>query len=748
MSLLNRFADNYEYWRRHGSEWGAEYKMRKRRKIYFHIQELMLTEYIEDSHPAKVLEFGCGVGRHLRNLVELQGIEVHGYDQSQAMVDEMREWASPDWMGTHITVGEPVGRLPYPDGAFDIVYSSEVLIHVRPEDLPGILSELVRISRWQVLHFEPPIGAEVVSDAHAGCWSHNLPATYASFDLQCEVMEPGFAAQIPYRVVLDPTRPTAEWSQARLKAYRQLEIDVQPGLDTAEHANQFATNLDVMIADRDRLWNEVQLHAREAATLRQHLATMTQDRDRLWEEAKSWHAATLDAKEALGAGKAEIARLSGDLLAVRDDRAKLTQANAESAGLLREYEERLTESQRNLDDITRSIGWRILQRVRRSASFRAFWRVGKRLAGRDPLPSVAPAVSQPTSPAFTSPGRTVVENWNSAESEWLIETTTKLPVAIAVCHPDWRGIRSSAENLFTSRLLVNDTLDTSQIERTARLFAATGCRKLVFNGFPSSYEALLHEVKRLSPQTQVYAIWYSSFLQLGEDANWAGLGTLDRLNRSGLIEKVGFAKHGMAEILAPTGLRAEFVMSCVRRIPASASAASAGGPHLGIWAIEPIWRKLPYAMLAACATVPGATVHATGHNERSQDLAKYLGIQVELQTQPLPQELMPQALSRMHLNLYVTLSECAPMLPLESLAAGTPCLIGPTSHYFEDDEYLRSRLVVPYPDRAWVIGRMIRQALTEREAIIDAYRAYAPHYNERAGRRLRDFLDAEADAHV
>jgi len=89
----------------------------------------------------------------------------------------------------------------------------------------------------------------------------------------------------------------------------------------------------------------------------------------------------------------------------------------------------------------------------------------------------------------------------------------------------------------------------------------------------------------------------------------------------------------------------------------------------------------------------------------------------------------------------VTLSECAPMVPLESLSLGAPCLLGPTSHYFEDDEYLRSRLVVPSPDSAWSISGLIGQALEERTQIVEAYRAYAPGYNQRAGDSLEQFLE-------
>ena len=110
---------------------------------------------------------------------------------------------------------------------------------------------------------------------------------------------------------------------------------------------------------------------------------------------------------------------------------------------------------------------------------------------------------------------------------------------------------------------------------------------------------------------------------------------------------------------------------------------------------------------------------------------------------PLDRTQMIEQLKATHLTLYVTFAECAPMLPLESLAAGVPCLVGPVSHLFEDDGYLRSRLIVPAPDRADVIAQYAQQALAERDQLIAAYAAYAPHYNECARASVRHFLESD-----
>jgi hypothetical protein len=124
-----------------------------------------------------------------------------------------------------------------------------------------------------------------------------------------------------------------------------------------------------------------------------------------------------------------------------------------------------------------------------------------------------------------------------------------------------------------------------------------------------------------------------------------------------------------------------------------------------------------------------------------EDFVQELGVNARIRRQPVPQAEIQQHLRSMHLNLYVTLSECCPMLPLESLAEGVPCLLGPNSHLFDDSAYLRSRLVVDYPERNEIIAHYIRQALTERDDIVAAYRRWAPKYWQRVQDSVADFLD-------
>jgi hypothetical protein len=379
----------------------------------------------------------------------------------------------------------------------------------------------------------------------------------------------------------------------------------------------------------------------------------------------------------------------------------------------------------------------VQQRPRRNTPV-SLWSLVRRGAPQ-PLPAT-------TSPPADGPASVVVAppTFSPEEQTWLEHVTAHRPAAIAVLNPEWRGVRRSTIELFPYHRFIDDDLDATRAEHQARLLLESGCERIVISAFPDSYIHLVRSLHRLAPRLKIFSFWHGNFTQLHEDHEWNVFRLVEQLCREGVIYKWGFTQQGMAQVMAATGLRTAFVMNMVRQIPMAPAPPPKGGPYLGIWAIEPIWRKSPYATLAAVRMIAGACVFGSGCHPRSVEFARLLDLNARLRSAPIPQSQMPEVLARMHLNLYITLSECTPMLPLESLSVGVPCLIGPTSHLFEDDEYLYARLVVPSPDRALVIARHIEQALAERDQIVAAYIRYAPGYNARALQSVRDFLELSA----
>jgi len=312
---------NYAYWRSNGGSWADEYDNRKLVQPYYHLQEMLLCDYVQhhvrpDRH-LKVLEFGCGVGRHLRYLSRLPNVEVFGYDQSPTMVACCLRWTGQDWIDRHVRLGPPTGRLPFDDGEFDLVYTSEVLIHVRPEHLGGVLTELLRVSRGQVLHLEPGLMTEVSREAHHGCWGHDLTGAYQLLGQQAQTLLQGFRLQTPVRVV-KPGCEAWAWSPVMLELSRRLEKDLELGLAREREKTSTNKHRAETVAKRvESLTAELTTTKQELESTRATAATIRADRDKHLAEAK------------------DKARLAAESAAVLDARTKEAQALAREAEALR-----------------------------------------------------------------------------------------------------------------------------------------------------------------------------------------------------------------------------------------------------------------------------------------------------------------------------------------------------------------------------------------------------------------------------
>ncbi len=96
-----------------------------------------------------ILEVGCNVGNQLRCLesmgyTELSGIEIQSY------AVELAKTLSSSIKYIHGTGLE----LPFEENAFELVFTSGVLIHISPENIGQMMDEIYRCSKKYIWGFE------------------------------------------------------------------------------------------------------------------------------------------------------------------------------------------------------------------------------------------------------------------------------------------------------------------------------------------------------------------------------------------------------------------------------------------------------------------------------------------------------------------------------------------------------------------------------------------------------------------
>jgi pseudaminic acid biosynthesis-associated methylase len=128
------------------------------------------------SQDASFLEVGCNTGNQLLLLqrmgyANLSGLELQAY---------ALEIARTRMRNISLAQGSALA-IPHGDAAFDVVFTSGVLIHIAPEDLPRAMDEIHRCARtyiWGMEYYDPDV-TEVSYRDHSGLlWKMDYARRY------------------------------------------------------------------------------------------------------------------------------------------------------------------------------------------------------------------------------------------------------------------------------------------------------------------------------------------------------------------------------------------------------------------------------------------------------------------------------------------------------------------------------------------------------------------------------------------
>jgi SAM-dependent methyltransferase len=129
----------------------------------------------------RILDFGCGLGRHVREF-RAAGYEAFGVDQARAQIDTARRSRHED--AEHLYSTDAQGKFPFPSESFDFCYSTSVFEHVMDYGPP--ISEICRVlrpgawtlhifpARWRPVepHIFTPFGGRFQHPAIISLWAH------------------------------------------------------------------------------------------------------------------------------------------------------------------------------------------------------------------------------------------------------------------------------------------------------------------------------------------------------------------------------------------------------------------------------------------------------------------------------------------------------------------------------------------------------------------------------------------------
>lgn len=329
--------------------------------------------------------------------------------------------------------------------------------------------------------------------------------------------------------------------------------------------------------------------------------------------------------------------------------------------------------------------------------------------------------------------------------EKLKEFQTKNVPYIIIHHPRWMGVTSATKELFQNLLPLQELYDERLIQKLAEQIIATHAKQIIFSAFTKGWDKLAIALKKLEPSLKIKSFWHGSHSQVIEEINWKMNTTVIELHQRGIIDVMGTCKESLLSFYLLQGYRAAFVKNTVsfnssileelKKIKKEEAPL-----RIGMYAAGLDWRKNMYNQLAAASLLKNAVIDVIPLSKEAEIFASKLDVSLQGVNHGIKREELLKRMAQNHINLYVTFSECAPMLPIESMEAGTICLTGSNHHYFKGTP-LEEYLIVDREDDVMYIYEKIQKALDNKEIIFKLYHEWKKEYDKESKESVQAFLN-------
>lgn len=308
-------------------------------------------------------------------------------------------------------------------------------------------------------------------------------------------------------------------------------------------------------------------------------------------------------------------------------------------------------------------------------------------------------------------------------------------------NPDWLGVTSATYELFTSRVRCGELLRKKDIKLIKNAIISSGVNQVVFSAMALGWKELAIAIKKENPSIKIKVFWHGSNSQVSEPYGWARNIEIIELHKEGIIDVFASCKESILNFYKNEGYKTMLIRNTVRLPKNITGSKPKDKVRIGIYAAKSDdWRKNLFAQLAAASLIPNAVVDMVPLNSEAKIFANEIGLKLEGLDKPIKRNELLKRMSNNTINLYVTFSECAPMLPIESLEVGVPCISGNNHHYFKDQE-LEKYIIVKNEENPVEISKQIKNCLENQNEVMKLYKKWKKENNSLSKQSVKDFLD-------
>lgn len=300
---------------------------------------------------------------------------------------------------------------------------------------------------------------------------------------------------------------------------------------------------------------------------------------------------------------------------------------------------------------------------------------------------------------------------------------------IAITHRQWLGVKYATQELFQYVIEIEELNNYQQVIEIGNTILSCGVKKLLFSGFGAGWNTLCSYLKERAPTMKIIIFWHGNTTHMYEEYSWVRHYEIMQLAKDKHIDQIAFAKASMCKAYEKIGIDVIHLRNFVRKwgafpyVDEGETIDINESIRIGIYASGNVREKNAYTQIAAASLFNNATIRLVPNDRKIEIFAEMLGVKLVKPSVQMSRGDLQMEMAKNTINFYVTLTECAPLLPLESLNNGVICIMGNNNHYFEGHE-LKKWLVVSQIDNIEAIFQKATVALQNKGRILKLYQEW------------------------
>lgn len=321
------------------------------------------------------------------------------------------------------------------------------------------------------------------------------------------------------------------------------------------------------------------------------------------------------------------------------------------------------------------------------------------------------------------------------------DLTSKKGEYIVFHNKEWMGVTSATKELFDNTVDCGELYRKNDVKKIGDAIIDTSIKQVIFSSFAKGYKDLAIYLKKENTNLKIKTYWHGSHSQVLDSYGFPRNLEIINLHKEGIVDVMATCKKSLLNFYIKEGYKAKFITNKVTTDVKPLSRKKGKEVKIGLYAAKcDDWRKNMFTQIAAASLIDNAIIDMVPLNDTAEEFAKILGVKIEGVSNSLKRDELIKRMSGNDVNLYVTFSECAPMLPLESLEMGVPCITGNNHHYFENSD-LEKYLVVNNEENPNEIKDRIENCISSKNEISKLYKKFSKDNLDQAKKDVKDFLE-------